>query len=316
MFNRIFIGACVATALFATPVMALTVRPATVAEGAAIASANDEVVRAWTPADINVRTQGGASRENLRRRYAAGVEAWSASDRARLTAMLARHQAQLNSIARWLPREVLLIRNSDAIEGGLPHTRANAILFGDHLPAQDAALDSLFMHELWHVLSRHNASRHDQLYALIGFQPCRRVTLPASLRARLLTNPDAPITRWGVPSAAQGANVLIAPLLLAEPAVYDAHHPQFTHYLGLRYIGLRRAADGSCTPYQAVPFIDPDAAVAAIYAVAGHNTEYTLHPEELLADNFEQLMMAKPNVPDPQVQARLAAWLGITPPTR
>lgn len=316
MIHRILVSACVGALLIATPAAALTIRPATVAEGAAIASANDEVVQAWTPADISVRTQGGASREDLRHRYAAGVEAWSAGDQARFTAMLARHQAQLNSVARWLPDEVLLIRNSDAIEGGLPHTRANAILFGDHLPAQDAELDSLFMHELWHVLSRHNASQHNELYALIGFQPCTRVDLPASLSARLLTNPDAPITRWGVPSAAQGAGVLIAPLLLAEPATYDAHHPQFMHYLGLRYIGLRRAADGSCAPYQAVPFIDPDAAVAAIYAVAGHNTEYTLHPEELLADNFEQLMMAKPNVPDPQVQARLAAWLGIEVPAR
>lgn len=316
MLSRFFAPVLIGAWLLATPAAALDVTPATPAQATAIVTAQDEVIRAMTPADLSIRLHGGTSREALLRQYAAAVEPWSAAEDARLAAMVARHRAQLDAIAHWLPEQVLLIKNTQDIDGGLPHTRANAILFGPSLPASDAELDELFLHELWHVLSRHNAERHDEIYALINFTPCARVTLPADLRARLVTNPDAPVTRWGVAARAQGRDILLAPLLIAEPAVYDPARPGFTDYFALRFIGLTRHADGSCAPYAAVPFIAPDAALPALFAAAGHNTEYVLHPEELLADNFAQLMTAKPNVPDPQVQARLAEWLGIEAPAR
>jgi hypothetical protein len=314
MFARFFAPALIGAALYSAPAAALEVTPATPAQAVAIVTAQDEVIQAMTPADLSIRLHGGTSREALLRQYAAAVEPWSDAESARLTAMVARHRAQLDAIARWLPDQVLLIKNTRDIDGGLPHTRANAILFGPNLPTSDAELDELFLHELWHVLSRHNAARHDEIYALIGFQPCTSVALPDDLRARLVTNPDAPLTRWGVATRAQGHAILLAPLLVAEPAVYDPAHPGFTDYFALRFIGLTRHADGSCAPYAAVPFIAPDAAMPALFAAAGHNTDYVLHPEELLADNFAQLMTAKPNVPDPQVQARLAHWLGIEAP--
>lgn len=298
---------------------ALDVRPATVPEGAAIVSREDEVTAQWTPSDLSIRLHGGASSAALRQQYAAGVLAWSPAEASRLNAMLARHQTQLNALARWLPDSVLLIKNADAIEGGLPHTRANAIMFGPQLPRDEAELDFLFWHELFHVLSRHNAARHDEMYALIGFVPCTTLALPEGVAPHMLTNPDAPVVRWVAPAPGVGANAYVTPLLLVNPPQYDPAHPGFTDYFDLRFLRVTRDAAGVCAPFAAdaaASYVAPQAAMPALFAVAGANTDYVLHPEETLADNFAQMMVGKADVPNPEVQTRLAGWLGITLPAR
>lgn len=318
MISR-FVAPLLAWVLLAGCATALDVRPATIVEGAAVVSHEDEVTAVWTPADISIRLHGGTSSAALRQQYAAGVLAWSPAEEARLNAMLARHQTQLNALARWLPREVLLIKNTDAIEGGLPHTRANAIMFGPNLPRDEAELDFLFWHELFHVLSRHNSARHDEMYALIGFVPCTSLTLPDGVAGHMLTNPDAPVVRWVAPAPALGADAYVTPLLLVEPAQYDPAHPGFTDYFDLRFLRVTRTAAGVCTPFAvdaAASYVTPQVAMPAMFVGAGANTDYVLHPEETLADNFAQMMVGKPDVPNPEVQARLAQWLGITPPAR
>ncbi|WP_395644738.1 hypothetical protein [Terricaulis sp.] len=317
MISR-FLAPVLAWMLLAGCASALDVRPATVAEGAAVLSREDEVTAEWTPADISIRLRGGASSAALRQQYAAGVSAWSAPERARLTAMLARNDVHLTTLARWLPEHVLLVKNSDAVEGGLPHTRGNAIMFGPSLPRDEAELDFLFWHELFHVLSRHNAARHDEMYGLIGFVPCTTLTLPDGVSEHTLTNPDAPVVRWVAPAPSIAADAYVTPLLLVEPAQYDPAHPSFTDYFDLRFLRMTRDAAGACAPFStgADTFVAPQAAMPALFAVAGANTDYVLHPEETLADNFAQMMVGKRDVANPEVQTRLASWLGITPPAR
>jgi hypothetical protein len=49
--------------------------------------------------------------------------------------------------------------------------------------------------------------------------------------------------------------------------------------------------------------------IQGFYEQVGRNTDYIIHPEEILADNFEYLLIGKPNLPSPDVQRRLAAAL-------
>jgi hypothetical protein len=298
---------------------ALAVAPATPQEAAAIVSAEDEVTAQWTPSDLSIRLQGGNSGAELRQRYATAVQPWSAAEVTRINALLARSQPQLTALARWLPERVVLIKNTDAIDGGLPHTRANAILWGPRLPRDEAEFEFVFWHELFHVLSRHNAARHDEMYALIGFVPCTTLTLPTGVASRMLTNPDAPVVRWVAPAPSLGANAYVTPLLLVEPAAYTPSKPRFTDYFDLRFLRVSRDGAGACASASmnaADSYATPQVAMPAMFAVAGANTDYVLHPEETLADKFAQMMVGKPDVPNPEVQTRLAGWLGITPPAR
>ena len=49
--------------------------------------------------------------------------------------------------------------------------------------------------------------------------------------------------------------------------------------------------------------------IQGFYEQVGRNTDYVIHPEEILADNFEYLLIGRPNLPSPDIQRRLAAAL-------
>jgi hypothetical protein len=288
--------------------------PATPEQGAAILSANDEYLSVLSPADLSIRLQGReGTGADLGRVYAGATQSWTSDESERLRLAVVRHSARLNQLAPWLPDTVFFIKGSRAIEGGIPHTRGPAIFFGPSLPESDDGLDGLFMHELFHVLSRHSASRHDELYGIIGFVRCP-AELPRSMTDRAITNPDAPAVRHAAPISESDPTLLATPLLFAAPARYDPAKQHLGQYFDPELQPLRRGADGVCRPAEGVT-LSQDAIREAIFARSGRNTNYMFHPEELMADNFSQMMTGE-TVADPWVHERLAALLGVEAPAR
>ena len=297
-----------------TAVESVNFAPATPEQGATILSANDEYLSVLSPADLSIRLQGrDGTGADLGRVYAGATQSWTSEESERLRLMVVRHRARLNQLATWLPGTIYFIKGSRAIEGGIPHTRGAAIFFGPQLPESEAGLDGLFMHELFHVLSRHSASRHDELYGIIGFVRCP-AELPQSMRDRAITNPDAPSVQHAAPISESDPTLLATPLLFADPARYDPSKQNLGQYFDPELQPLRRGADGVCRPAEGVS-LSQDAIREAIFARSGRNTNYMFHPEELMADNFSQMMTGQ-SVADPWVHERLAALLGVNPPAR
>lgn len=280
------------------------------AEASAVFAADDDFMRRVSPADISVRLrQPSGSKAELQAVYAAAPQAWSAEERARLEAMIARRGPQTAILSDYLPDRILLVKTDGSADTSLPHTRANAINLGQALNPDDDALDTLFFHELFHVLSRENSARHADMYALIGFRRCA-FTPPPELADAMITNPDAPDVAWGAPLGED----LLVPVLIADPARYDPAQPDFGSYFDLRFYRAEgEGEDCELTLQDGAPVaVAPQEAMAAIQAAAGRNTTYVLHPEEILADNFAQAMMGRTGeVPDPQVHAALLSWLDI-----
>ncbi len=311
-FAALSLAACASIAPQADE--AVRFAPATPEQGAAILSAQDEYLGALTPADLSIRLAGAAgTRIDLGQLYADATQAWTRAERGRLQAMVERRRAQLDQLAPWLPDTVYFIKGGEAIEGGIPHTRGPAIFFGPQLPGSDDGLDGLFLHELFHVLSRENRARHDEIYGIIGFVRCEPV-LPQRLTDRGITNPDAPRVEHAAPISASDPNLLATPILLADPPRFDPALTNLGEYFHLELQPLRRAADGRCRPAEGVGMSE-EAIRDAIFARAGRNTDYMFHPEELMADNFSQMMLGE-SVPDPWVHERLAALLGVDLPER
>lgn len=287
---------------------------ATAEQGAEILSANDEYLSVLSPADLSIRLRGAAGTgADLGRLYAGETRAWSADESERLRQMVARHRGRLNQLARWLPDIVYFIKGTRAIEGGIPHTRGPAIFFGPELPDSQDGLDSLFLHELFHVLSRESAARHDEIYGIIGFLRCE-TDLPQTLTDRGITNPDAPRVEHAARISTSDPGLLATPLLVADPPRYNPAQPNLGQYFHVELQPLRRGADGRCRPAEAAG-LSEDQIREAIFAGAGRNTNYMFHPEELMADNFSQMMMGQ-SVADPWVHERLAALLGVDRPGR
>src|SRR5262249_44864282 len=120
---------------------------------------------------------------------------------------------------------------------------------------------------------------------------------------------------FAVPVSAAEPNLLATPLLVADPSRYDPAHPSFfDDYLHVRFTPLRRETSGRCALAPGVVMTQAQL-LDAIYLHAGRNTDYTFHPEEIMADNFAQMMMGRADAPNPDVYDRLAAVLGITRPS-
>jgi hypothetical protein len=305
---------------FAASAHAQTFRVASANEAIDIVSADDAYMRNLTPADLSIRLQlrDGGTSEQLKAVYAAGVTVWSEAETARLTALVERNRDKLASLSAWLPESVLFIKGSRAIDGGLPHTRANAIVFGPTLPASDAGLESLFYHELFHILSRHvNVAARESLYGLIGFERCSSVTLPPNLRGRGVSNPDVEDGAFTVEVEGGPDGTLdLMPYLTANPERYDPAKPVFQSYFQLVFLNMKRGPRGACslvTVTGETSIFPPAPVQAALFKKVGRNTNYVFHAEETLADNFAFLMTGKTDVPDPWVLDKLRARLALPP---
>lgn len=291
-----------------TPAAATEFVFASAAEGGRILGAHDGFFEAMAPLEMRLRSAGPGrvTREALRAQYRAGTLEWDGAERRAWQASLDRLGPRLAGWAALLPERVLLVRVRGGVEDGIPHTRGNAIL----LPvgtgrARAARRDFMLAHEIFHILSRALAARHDSLYALIGFRPCR-LALPAELRARRITNPDAPDERHYLQlTGERGAWV---PLQLARPAA--APPPALAESLQFRLLRVD-VADGICTARRRGGEWDLAApnALPGLFAVIGRNSDYLAHPEELMADNFALLLTRAARAPDRALLDRLARWL-------
>lgn len=281
---------------------------ASASEGAQILGGHDGFFEAMAPLEMRLRSArpGRVTREELRAQYRAGALDWDRAERRAWQESLDRLRPRLAAWSALLPERVLLARVRTSVEDGIPHTRANAILLSagaGHARAADR--DFTLAHEIFHILSRAQAARHDGLYAMIGFRPCR-FALPDELRARRIANPDAPEERHYVQLAAgRGAYI---PLQLARPV--PASPPALAE--SLEFLLLRvDVADGACTARRGRDgwaLVAP-AALAGLFDVIGRNSDYLAHPEELMADNFALLMTRPGRAPDRALLDRLARWL-------
>ncbi len=281
--------------------------------GQAILTADDNYFNRMSPAEIAIRSRSAAankSADDLKAQYAANVLEWTDQEKVQITQLVAENRERLNEIAPLLPAEVIFIKVSDQVEGGLPHTRANAIV----LPLSDKPLtEKLFYHELFHVLSRNQKARHDSLYSLIGFKSCS-FAATEEIQAKMLTNPDVPAEGYYLPVTLEGKPSAIMTFL---HAAYPAFNPDVKGGFGGHFgFGLLKVkvSDGHCT-------VDPDQAgkaqilnpgtVPEFFAAIGQNTGYIIHPEEVLAENFVFVMTNKQDLPNPEIPARLGTWLGL-----
>jgi hypothetical protein len=277
-------------------------------QGARVLAGRDGFFEAMAPLEIRLRAvrPGRATREGLRAQFAAGALAWDSAERRAWQESLDRLAPRLGAWSALLPQRVLLVRVRGSVEDGIPHTRANAILLPvgtGHLRA--ARRDFILAHELFHLLTRLHPARHDSLYALIGFRPCRFI-LPAELRSRRITNPDAPEERHYL--ELPGGRGAYIPLQLARPV--EAPPPALAESIDFLLLRVD-VADSVCTARRRGGQWDlvAPSALPGLAAMTGPNSDYFAHPEELMADNFALLLTRRARAPDRALLDRLARWL-------
>ncbi len=288
------------------------VRFADVREGAAALARRDDYLDRLSPFDRQVRlkTDRDVSPDEFAAFVSSHVRPWTDEEIARLTTLLEELAGKLRPWKLKLPPVILLIKTTGQEEGGAAYCRGAAIVLPQNMvDNRRGDIKKILPHEVFHVLSSHNPELRRRLYAIIGFRPSNEVQLPEPLRARKITNPDAPLNNYYI--TADGGTTEWMPVLISKSARYDpARGGSLFSYLDFKLMqladdaGIRRPALKDGKPILVEPLDVPDYG-----RQIGQNTKYIIHPEEILADNFVHLVDGRIDLPTPRIVEEMGGVL-------
>ncbi len=152
---------------------------------------------------------------------------------------------------------------------------------------------------------RQSASTHANpvLYESVGFKKCTAIELPDALASRRITNPDAPQNEHYIELTSAGRPVAVVPVLFSSQVKYEVNSGKdFFAYLTFKLLAVERVEDRwRPRMVDGSPWLLEVSEVGNFHEQIGRNTDYIIHPEELLADNFVYLINKKGNLPTPQI---------------
>ncbi len=283
---------------------------ATPSQGRQILGSSDDFVARLSSFDRSARlkTDQPVSEEEFLKFTAQSVLPWEPSEVDQIQSLYREMHSALLDLKVRLPRVVYIVKTTGLEEGEAAYTRTNAIVF-PRQKLRNGIGRELLAHELFHVLSRHDPDLRDKLYRSIGFQHCGEVPFPASLAARKITNPDAPVNQHAIQVRAEGEKLWAMPILFSRSESYDVSKGgRFFDYLEVRFMLVSKEPslkNFNSLHFPAVPVLFKKDQVSGFFEQIGRNTQYIIHPEEILADNFMILVTGKKDVPSPEVLERM-----------
>ena len=271
-----------------------------------ILGSEDAYTARMSPFDRMLRMKATApvAQAQFLERMAANALDWNDTERQRITPLLQRLADALAGYRLPLPPQVLLIKTTGDVEIGDGYTRANAIVLPQSsLGVSDATLYFLVAHELFHVMTRHDAHFRALAYAQIGFRIGPEVHLPDAIAPLQITNPDAPRHDSFIDVRAGGRTMTVVPILLSRSAVFDPEIGNaLDRYWSLRLLAIAQTSSTTRASPQmrnGAPVLLRLNEVKGFIEQIGANTRYIIHPEEILAENFA-LLVTGADVAEPQ----------------
>ena len=285
---------------------------ATVSEAKALLAKQDVYIQGLSPFERAAKTkQAGPVSTGQYIEFIQGQALeWDADDKAKLREVIAAAKPKLAKFAKHLPRRITFIKTTGKDEGAAPYTRGTSIVLPRRTASQSAkGLERLFYHELFHIISRGNPELRDELYKVIGYKKCGVVSLPSDMMPRRISNPDAPVVEHCIRVTKDGESHWCAPVLFSRTPKYDPETGgTFFRYLEFRLMAIDRKTSKAILKDEKPILLKPDA-VKGFFEQIGRNTNYIIHPEETLANNFVHLMTGKQDLKNPEILEKIEAIL-------
>ena len=285
----------------------LNYRYASAEEGRQILLSNTAYLNAHTQTDIEWKTRGKAkSIEEFTALYASQIQDFTDEEKKALDAYISIDEARFNYLGIRLPTtgEVTFIKCTMEYEGYAGgFTLGNSIFLSSPILqilvnqshgkrtyslVYEEFMQSLFtpcliIHELFHCISRNDASFRQRLYSLIGFTVMdHEVEFGPTVRNRIYTNPDAErFDHWAeFTIGGEKHRCILVGVYESSYAEFAATDPNASYLYHLESA--------------LVPLDDPDTLIpidqaSDFYQVVGNDTDYLIAAEECMADNFANL---------------------------
>jgi hypothetical protein len=285
---------------------------ATAKKGAAIITANDDYLSRISPFDCQskMQTNAAVTQDDLVRFMGANTLEWRKEEKQKVAAAIDIFRGLSAALSLPLPPEVFFVKTTGKEEGGAAYTRANAIFFpASFLKMGQERLNWFVFHELFHVLTRANPPLREQLYEIIGFKKCGEVELPPALAARKISNPDAPVYDHVIEVQVDGKDHWGVPIIYSEKDFDAARGKTFFDYLVFKLLlaekDQRPVEDIRTAFNEGGALLRAPGAVKGFFEQVGRNTDYIIHPEEILAENFVHMLVQTPGLQSPEITARI-----------
>jgi hypothetical protein len=281
-------------------------------EGRQILTAKDEFIQRLSPFDraARMKTEKAVSEDELLAFIGRNVAEWSKDDTQTMQRAIETLQPLMRDLPLSLPSMVQLIKTTGTEEGNAAYTRATAIVLPQsELNKSQKDLQKLICHELFHILSRQNPELRERLYGIIGFTKCNEIALPPDLERRKITNPDAPRNDHFIRLTIAGQESLAVPILLSRVETYDVKRGgEFFAYLQFQFLVVEKdGRSGNLKPVTegSSPKLVGMEHVSGFMEQVGKNTDYIIHPEEILADNFALLVLDARTAASPEILQKM-----------
>jgi len=289
-----------------------TMHFASQSEGRQTLTAKDDFIQRLSPFDRSARmkTDKAVSAGDLLEFIGKNVADWTKEETQTVQAAIEAMQPLFRDLPLSLPPTVQLIKTTGAEEGNAAYTRATAIVLPKAvLGKSQEELQQLICHELFHILSRQNPVLREELYGIIGFTKCNEIKLPPELERRKITNPDAPRNDHFVRLQIGGHESLAVPVLLSSVETYDVKRGgEFFAYLQFQFLVVekdRGSANLKAVLEGSSPKLVGMERVSGFMEQVGRNTDYIIHPEEILADNFALFILNSHTVASPEILQKM-----------
>jgi len=224
------------------------------------------------------------------------VASFTDSEKEMITRIMKRMHTQCSKLSPnlVLPELRLIKTHAKHYGSSVYYTRDNIIVIPKYVlqTPDEEAFYSTMLHELFHIYSRFNPKKQDKLYELIGF---KRIDHPEylafddALKNKMLTNPDGVNIGFAIKLAQKnGPPTLAIPVLFSKKTQFESSNTDFFSYVdfGLfevkpplsRMMKVISDKNGNSTISQEL--------MADFFRQIKDNTNYIIHPDEIMADNF------------------------------
>lgn len=198
------------------------------------------------------------------------------------------------------PERIRLIKTKANHYGeSVYYTREDIIVIPhDALKARDKeSFLKVMLHEISHIYSRYNDQKREDLYALIGFYPLeKRLLMEDKLRERVLHNPDGIDFNFYIElGQSETEKIKAIPIIVASKNDYETSTPAFFGYLKFDMYEIK---ENPTNTYSAISDENGFSTIQLnqypdFFTQIKDNTNYIIHPDEIIADNFMFVILAE-----------------------
>lgn len=214
------------------------------------------------------------------------VSNFSAKEKTMMDSLLITTRSKIGALnCAVIPEKINIVKIKNGHYGNdVYYTRGSTIFIPENIFDNFVAETQLpvMIHEIWHIMSRTNLNLREKAFALIGFKPHGlKLQIDPNLEKKRLYNPDGVTDEY----ALKIGGLWVMPIITANASKFFKDNPFFFDYLKFDLY------DASATGIMDDEPLNLNL-TNEFFKEIKDNTQYIIHPDEILADNFMLAVLA------------------------